>query len=60
MFHGFDTADKEYFLELEEINEQVTEVLVTDKEQQSSVGDGPGLKLLTLIRDAIKADLNGK
>jgi outer membrane protein assembly factor BamC len=60
MFHGFDTADKEYFLELEEINEQVTEVLVTDKEQQSSVGDGPGLNLLTLIRDAIKADLIGK
>jgi len=60
MFGGFETGDKEYLIELLDTDVQVTEVQVTDKEQQSSAGDGPGLSLLTLIRDAIKADLAGK
>jgi len=60
MFGGFEPGDKEYVVELQDINEQVTEVLVTDKEKQSSAGDGAGLKLLTLIKDTIKSDLAGK
>lgn len=60
MFGGFEPGDKEYVIELQDIDEQVTEVLVTDKEKQSSAGDGAGLSLLTLIRDAIKSDLVGK
>lgn len=60
MFGGFEPGDKEYVVELQDIDEQVTEVLVTDKEKQSSAGDGAGLKLLTLIKDTIKSDLAGK
>jgi len=60
MFDGFETGDKEYLIELQDVDAQVTEVLVTDKERQSSAGDGPGLNLLTLIRDTIKADVAGK
>jgi len=60
MFGGFEPGDKEYVVELQDIDEQVTEVLVTGKEKQSSAGDGVGLKLLTLIKDTIKSDLAGK
>ncbi|MDO9161685.1 MAG: outer membrane protein assembly factor BamC [Methylococcaceae bacterium] len=60
MFGGFEPGDKEYVVELQDIDEQVTEVLVTDKEKQSSADDGAGLKLLTLIKDTIKSDLAGK
>jgi len=60
MFGGFEPGDKEYVVELQDIDEQVTEVLVTGKEKQSSAGDGAGLKLLTLIKDTIKSDLAGK
>ncbi|PPD49707.1 MAG: hypothetical protein CTY13_02965 [Methylobacter sp.] len=60
MFGGFEPGDKEYVVELQDIDEQVTEVLVTDKEKQSSAGDGVGLSLLTLIKDTIKSDLAGK
>lgn len=60
MFGGFEPGDKEYIVELQDIDEQVTEVLVTDKEKQSSAGDGVGLSLLTLIKDTIKSDLAGK
>ncbi|MDP3331820.1 MAG: outer membrane protein assembly factor BamC, partial [Methylococcaceae bacterium] len=57
MFGGFEPGDNEYIVELQDIDEQVTEVLVTDKEKQSSAGDGVGLSLLTLIKDTIKSDL---
>ncbi|MEQ1621086.1 MAG: outer membrane protein assembly factor BamC [Methylococcales bacterium] len=60
MFGGFETGDKEYLIELQDIDPQLTEILITDKEHQSTAADGPGLSLLTLIRDAIKADVAGK
>jgi outer membrane protein assembly factor BamC len=60
MFKGFETGDLEYLIELQDVDAQVTEVLITDKERQSTAGEGPGLNLLTLIRDTIKADVAGK
>jgi outer membrane protein assembly factor BamC len=52
---GFGINEKEYVIKLAG-NKQQTEVMVTDKEQKP-LAEGPGLKLLTLLYDTIKADL---
>lgn len=52
---GFGSGEKEYVVKLAGSKQQ-TEVMVTDKEQKP-LAEGPGLKLLTLLYDTIKADL---
>lgn len=52
---GFGIHEKEYVVKLAGSNQQ-TEVMVTDKEHKP-LAEGPGLKLLTLLYDTIKADL---
>lgn len=52
---GFGIHEKEYVVKLAGSKQQ-TEVMVTDKEQKP-LAEGPGLKLLTLLYDTIKADL---
>lgn len=52
---GFGIHEKEYVIKLAGSKQQ-TEVMVTDKEQKP-LAEGPGLKLLTLLYDTIKADL---
>ena len=55
VFRGLQTGEKEYVVKLVG-NKQQTEVMVMDKEQKP-LDEGPGLKLLTLLHDTIKADL---
>lgn len=55
VFRGFQTGEKEYVVKLVG-NKQQTEVMVMDTELKP-LGEGPGLKLLTLLHDTIKADL---
>jgi outer membrane protein assembly factor BamC len=54
-FSGFQTGEKEYVVKLVG-NKQQTEVMVMDSELKP-LAEGPGLKLLTLLHDTIKADL---
>lgn len=53
-FGGFQTHDKLYVLKLIENNRQ-TEVAVLD-EDEKPVSNGPGLRLLKLIQNTIRAD----
>jgi outer membrane protein assembly factor BamC len=55
VFRGFKIGEKEYVLKLAG-NKQQTEVMVMDTEHKP-LTEGPGLKLLTLLHDTIKADL---
>ncbi|MFZ2313772.1 MAG: outer membrane protein assembly factor BamC [Methylobacter sp.] len=55
VFSGLQTGEKEYVVKLVG-NKQQTEVMVMDAELKP-LGEGPGLKLLTLMHDTIKADL---
>jgi len=55
VFSGLQTGEKEYVVKLLG-NKQQTEVMVMDAELEP-LGEGPGLKLLTLMHDTIKADL---
>ncbi|MGZ8241803.1 MAG: outer membrane protein assembly factor BamC [Methylobacter sp.] len=54
IFSGFQGNEKEYEIKLVEDN-QHTNVIVLD-EDRKPVSEGPGLKLLTLLLDTIKAD----
>jgi outer membrane protein assembly factor BamC len=54
IFRGFQGNEKEYEIKLVEDN-QHTNVIVLD-EDRKPVSEGPGLKLLTLLLDTIKAD----
>ncbi|MDI1231676.1 MAG: outer membrane protein assembly factor BamC [Methylobacter sp.] len=54
-FTGFETNEREYVLKLVENNQQ-TDVIIMDNQQQP-VADQGSLRLLTLLHDAIKADL---
>lgn len=57
IFRGFQSNEKVYRLVLEEIN-NTTNVIIQDKDQQPLAEDAEnGLKLLTLIQEAINADL---
>jgi outer membrane protein assembly factor BamC len=58
LFSGFQGNEKEYVLKSVE-NNQHTNVVVQDEDRQP-VSEGPGLKLLTLLHDTIKADQAGK
>ncbi len=55
VFSGLQTGEKEYVVKLVG-NKQQTEVMVMDAELKP-LDEGPGLKLLTLMHDTIKADL---
>ena len=55
VFSGLQTGEKEYVVKLVG-DKQQTEVMVMDAELKP-LGEGPGLKLLTLMHDTIKADL---
>jgi len=55
VFGGFVIGEKEYVVKLVG-DKQQTEVIIMDAEQKP-LSEGPGLKLLTLLHDTIKADL---
>jgi outer membrane protein assembly factor BamC len=55
VFSGLQTGEKEYVVKLVG-DKQQTEVMVMDAELKP-LGEGPGLKLLTLMHDTIKTDL---
>ncbi|MGZ8186924.1 MAG: outer membrane protein assembly factor BamC, partial [Methylobacter sp.] len=54
IFSGFQGNEKEYEIKLIEDN-QHTNVIILD-EDRKPVSEGPGLKLLALLLDTIKAD----
>ncbi|MDD5580569.1 MAG: outer membrane protein assembly factor BamC [Methylobacter sp.] len=58
IFGGLQGNEKAYELKLVE-NNQHTNVIILDEERQP-VSEGPGLKLMTLLHDTIKADQAGK
>ncbi|CAA9891370.1 Outer membrane protein assembly factor BamC [Candidatus Methylobacter favarea] len=58
IFTGFQGNEKEYVLKLVE-NNPYSNVIVLD-EDRKPVSEGPGLKLLTLLLDTIKADQANK
>lgn len=54
-FGGDQSQEKEYRIRLSERKSQFTEVIITD-EEDIPLSEGPGLSLLTLLYETIKAD----